>query len=185
MKNCGRRNVKKHKDIKGSNDFFTLDISSKFYKLDKMKITSSESKVQLEISGKGLMTSLGFKPKSRSQRYKKEKYAIINVSKKDPSMIIKEFEKIEKIPYEKKRRKNEPTESYFRLERQLAKCMMRSDKPNWNDHGGYTEMTEPSLNANATDEDESKRIIVHKTVSGNFYTDVSKEKPNIVNKNLP
>ena len=44
MKNCGRRNVRKHKDIKSSDKYFTLDISSKFDSLDKMNITSSESK---------------------------------------------------------------------------------------------------------------------------------------------
>ena len=44
MKNCGHRNVMKHKDIKGSYKYVTLDISLKFDSLDKMKITSSESK---------------------------------------------------------------------------------------------------------------------------------------------
>ena len=48
MKNCGRRNVRKHKEIRGSDKYVTLDISSKFYSLDKMKITSSESKGKLE-----------------------------------------------------------------------------------------------------------------------------------------
>ena len=117
MKNCVPRNVRKHKEIKGSDKYVTLDISSKFDSLDKMKITSSESKVKLERSGKG-------------------------------------FEKFEKLPYEKKRPKYEPTDSYFHLSRQLAKCMMRSDNLNWHDHGGYTEITAPSLNFNATDEDE-------------------------------
>ena len=46
MKNCGRRNVRKHKEIKGIDKYFTLDISSKFDSLDKMKITSSESKLR-------------------------------------------------------------------------------------------------------------------------------------------
>ena len=41
MKNGGRRNVRKHKEINGSDKYFTLDISSKFDSLDKMKITSS------------------------------------------------------------------------------------------------------------------------------------------------
>ena len=40
MKNCGNRNVRKHKDIKGSDKYVTLDISLKFYSLDNMKITS-------------------------------------------------------------------------------------------------------------------------------------------------
>ena len=30
MKNCGRLNVSKHKDIQGSDKYVTLDISSKF-----------------------------------------------------------------------------------------------------------------------------------------------------------
>ena len=44
MKSCGRRNVRKHRDIKGSGKYVTLDISLKFDSLDKMKVTSSESK---------------------------------------------------------------------------------------------------------------------------------------------
>ena len=44
MKNCGRHNVRKHMDIKGSDKCVTLDISLKIDSLDKMKITSSESK---------------------------------------------------------------------------------------------------------------------------------------------
>ena len=68
--------------------------------------------------------------------------------------IIKDFEKIEKLPYEKKRPKHDPTDSYFNLARQLAKCMMRSDNLNWHNHGGYTKMTTPSSNVNVTDEEE-------------------------------
>ena len=44
MKNCGSCNVRKHKYIKGSDKYVTFDISLKFDSLDKMKITSSESK---------------------------------------------------------------------------------------------------------------------------------------------
>ena len=124
--------------------------------MDKMKTTSSESKGKLEISGKGLVTSLGFKNKVRSQKYKKARYANGNVIKKDLPKIIKEFENIGKLPYEKKRTKHEPTHSYFHLARQLAKCMMRSDELNQHDHGGYTEMTAPSSNVNVTDEYKSK-----------------------------
>ena len=103
-----------------------------------------------------MVTSLGFKTKVRFAKYKKGRYDIGNVSEKDPSKIIKEFEIIEKLPYEKNRTKYEPTDRYFHLARQLSKFMMRSDKLDWHDHGGYTEMTAPSLNVNVTDEDESK-----------------------------
>ena len=68
MKSCGRIKVRKHKDIKGSDKYFTLDISSKFDSMYKMKITSSESNGKLERSGKGLITSLVFKTKARSQK---------------------------------------------------------------------------------------------------------------------
>ena len=47
-KNGGRRNVMKHIDIKDSKKYVTLEISLKFDNLDKMKITSSESKGKLE-----------------------------------------------------------------------------------------------------------------------------------------
>ena len=41
MKNCGRHNVRKHREIKGSDKYVTLKISLKFDSLDKMRITSS------------------------------------------------------------------------------------------------------------------------------------------------
>ena len=79
MENCGRRNARKHKEIKGTDKYVTLDISLKFDSLDKMKIIFSESKRKLEISGKGLITSLGFSAKVRPQKYKKARYSIGNV----------------------------------------------------------------------------------------------------------
>ena len=84
----------------------------------------------MEKSRKGLVTALDFKTKVRSPKYKKARYAIRNFSEKDLSNIIKEFEKIGKLPYEKKIPKHEPTPSYFHLVRQIAKCMMRSDQLN-------------------------------------------------------
>ena len=105
-------------------------------------------------SGKGLVTALDFKTKVRSQKYKKARYAIENVSEKDLLKIIKEFEKIGKVPYVKKIPKHEPTSRYFHLVRQLAKCMMRSDEHNLHVHGSYAEDTDPSSNVNVTDEEE-------------------------------
>ena len=93
MKNCGRRNVRKHKEIKGRDKYVPLDISSKFDSLDKIKITSSESQGELEWSVKGLITSIGFKAKVRPWKYKKAVFSIGIVSKKDISKTIREFEK--------------------------------------------------------------------------------------------
>ena len=99
MKNCGRHNVSKLKDIKGSDKYVTLDISLKVDSLDKMKITSSDSKEKMERSVKGLITSMVFKAKVRLQKYKKARCAMENFSKKDFYKIIREFEKFEKLPY--------------------------------------------------------------------------------------
>ena len=62
--------------------------------------------------------------------------------------------------------------------------MMRSNNLNWHDHGGYTEITAPSLYVNATDKDESKRIIVHEGLSESCSTNKSESERSIVNKNL-
>ena len=58
MKNCGRCNVGKHREIKDSDKYITSDISLKFVSLDKMIIASSYPKDNFGISGKGLITSL-------------------------------------------------------------------------------------------------------------------------------
>ena len=58
LKNCGRHNVRKHREINNGENFITLEISLKFGSLDKMKITYSELKDCLGISGKGLIASL-------------------------------------------------------------------------------------------------------------------------------
>ena len=42
MKNYGRRKVRKHKDIKGSDKCVTLNTSKKFDSLNKMETTSSD-----------------------------------------------------------------------------------------------------------------------------------------------
>ena len=111
MKNCGRLNVSKQREIKCSDKYVTLDISLKFDSLEKIKITSSDLKNKLERLGKGLITFLGFKAKVRPYKCKKEKHAIINVSKNDFLKIIREFEKLPYDIYEKKWPKHEPTDS--------------------------------------------------------------------------
>ena len=131
-----------------------------------------------------MVTALYFKTKVGLQKYKKARYAIGNVSEKDLSNIIKEFDKIGKLPYEKKRPKHEPTPRYFHLVRQLSKCMIRSDEHNQHVHGIYAKETDPSSNVNVTDEEKSKEIIVHETLLENQSKDVSESECNIVHKTL-
>ena len=75
------------------NMYEILKFSEKFDYLDKMETTSSESKVKIEGSGKWLVTALDLNTKARSIKYKKARYTIGNVSMKDLSNKIKEFEK--------------------------------------------------------------------------------------------
>ena len=120
-----------------------------------------------------MVTSLASTTKARSQKYKKARYAIGNVSDKDLLKIIKVVEKIEKLLYDHKRPKHEPNDSYFHLASQLANCMMRSYNINWHNHGSYTKITALYSNVNVMGKDEPKEIIVHKTLSENSSTDVS------------
>ena len=120
MKNCGHCNVRKHKEIKGSDKYVNLDISLKFDNLDKMKIKSSESKGKFGNIRKVFDYLSGFQGQIKAEK-KKARYAIGNVSKKDLSKTIREFEKFEKLYCEKKRTKHDPTDSYFYLARQLCK----------------------------------------------------------------
>ena len=72
MKKCGRRNVRKHIEIKGGDKYVTWDISLKFDSLEKMIITSSESKDNLGRSGKGLITPMGLKAEARPRSTKRQ-----------------------------------------------------------------------------------------------------------------
>ena len=68
MKNCVRRNIKKHRDIKDDEKYITLEISLHFGSLDRMKIKSSEPKYYLRVSGNRFITSLGLKTIRRSNK---------------------------------------------------------------------------------------------------------------------
>ena len=59
IKNCGRRNVSKHRETKNGENDITLDIYLKFGSLDNMKTTSSDPKYYFDRLGKGLIASLG------------------------------------------------------------------------------------------------------------------------------
>ena len=52
MKNCSRRNIGKHREIKNGENYITLGIPFNFRSLGKMKITYSEPKLYLVRSGK-------------------------------------------------------------------------------------------------------------------------------------
>ena len=162
MRNCGQRNVRKHREIKDSDERVTLNmnevlkISEEFDYLDKMETTSSESKVKMKVSRKWLVTVLALKTKARLTKYKKARYAIGNVSMKDLSKKINEFENFVKVTHLKKTPKHEPTLSYFHLVECPRKCMMISGENNHQVHDGYGKETTSSSNVKDTDEDKDE-----------------------------
>ena len=172
INNCGRRNVRKNREIKGSDKYVTLDIPLKFGSLDKIRITSSATKNHLGKSGKGLITSLDPKDKAgpkKSQRDKKASYAIGNISKKDLSNFIKDFENLPFKIYERGRPKHEPTDSSFYLTRQLHKCMIRSDALNLYIYSVRMEITAAEyiliLHVCSTNDSKLEEFLVNKTLS--------------------
>ena len=90
-------------------------------------------------------------------------YALGNVSKKDLSKIIRELEKLPYEIYENQWPKHEPTDSYFYLARQLAKCMMRADTFKSENYPVIMEMTDtkhiPTSHVFSTEKSELKEII--------------------------
>ena len=66
--------------------------------------------------------------------------------------------------------------------------MMRCGENNHHVHDGHEKEMAPSSDVNDTDEDESKKIIVHETFDEpsleNLFMDVSESECNIVNETL-
>ena len=71
IKKCGCHDIRKHRDIKYSDNYITLDISLKFGSLKNMIITSSYPKDYLVGSGEGLITSMVIKTNVRSKKNKR------------------------------------------------------------------------------------------------------------------
>ena len=186
MKNFDCQNVRYHRDIKGSEKFVTLDISLKFDILDMMIITYPESKVNLGRSGKRLITSLGLQAKIRPKKYKKLWYSIRDISRKDLSKVIREFEKLPYKSHERRRPKYEPTDSYFYLTIQITKRMMRDDTLNSYVWPVRTEMTGtkhiPTSHICSTEKMKWKEFLVDKTLSHMCYTYKNESKSMLVDK---
>ena len=111
---------------------------------------------------------------------------IANVNIKDISNIIKDFEKFPYDGYVQKRPNHEPTDSNFYLARYLAKCMIRAGAFNLYVEPVRMEMTGIQQIAIShvcsSDENESKGIIVGKTISQVCSTDKNKPERGIANE---
>ena len=116
MKNCSRQNVRKHIEINVSDKYAPWKSRWNFtvWKRWKWNLQSQNKNVKIR---KGVDYLYGSHGQSKVTKYKKARYSIRNVSKKDLSKIIREFEKLPYESYERKRPKNEPADSYFYLTR--------------------------------------------------------------------
>ena len=138
-----------------------LKFSENFDSLNKIKTTSSESKGKLGRSGKGLVTALTLKTKSRSKKYKKGKVCHRKCQNEGPFQYYQRVWKVVKVPYVKSIPKHEPTSIYHHLVGCITECMLRCGEDSQHVHDGYTEETALSSNVNDMDEDESKELILH------------------------
>ena len=133
-----------------------------------------------------MITSLGLKAKTRPNKHKKARYAIKNVSKKDLSNIIREFDKLTYKSYERRRPNNEPTDSYFYLARHIGKCMMIADAHNLDNYLVKTKMTAtkqiPILHVCCKYEINLKEFIFDKNLSQIYSTDEDESKLILVDK---
>ena len=102
------------------------------------------------------------------------------------SKIIREFEKLPYKSYERRRPKHEPTDSYFYLAGQLAKCMMRADDLSSHVYLVITEMYGkkqiPILHVCYIDESESEEFLVDENSLQVCSTDTDESKMIIANE---
>ena len=73
MKNCGRRKVRKHREINGGEKFVTLNISEKFDSLNKMETTSFRVKRKIGDISKGVDNRSGSHDQSKVEKIQKGK----------------------------------------------------------------------------------------------------------------
>ena len=67
MTSCGRRNIRKHREINNSKRYIILDISSKIGCMEKSKFTSSQSRDYMGIPGKGMTTYMDLRTKGKKK----------------------------------------------------------------------------------------------------------------------
>ena len=123
MKNCGRRNVREHRDIKNGNQYVVLDIYKVWwYGKDENHIF--RTKILFGNTRKGVYYLSGSQEHYKAKKIKKIRFAINEVSLKDISKTIKGFKDLPYDCYARKRPKHMHTESYLYPKIQLAKFIM-------------------------------------------------------------
>ena len=114
MTSCGRRSVRKYREINNGEKYIILDISSKLDLLDKRLVTSSKSKDYMIRPGNGLTTSMDLRTKT-SNKKQKARFAVTDITDQDFEKLLKKFKNSPFIGYKIKQVHNKPTEAYFFL----------------------------------------------------------------------
>ena len=110
MKSCGRRYVRKHKEIKNGKQYIILDVSYNLDCLDKSEVTSSESKDYMVRSGKEMITSVSLSTK-RSNKKQKASFSITGITNQDFIKMLKNFNSLTFLSCKSKQVRDEPAEA--------------------------------------------------------------------------
>ena len=138
-----------------------MDIFLKFGNLDKMKILSSEPKLYLGISGKGLITSMGLNIIIRPNKIKKAMFVITEFSLNYIFKIIKEVKDVPYEGYVTKSSKHMATDNYFYLSSYIANFITSNSRGLVRTHKKSTQNISNS-HVCSKDENKSKRINANK-----------------------
>ena len=89
-KSCGRRNVRKHSDIKNGEKYIILDISFKLDLMDKREVTSSESKDYMVVPDKGL-TNSQYLSNTIFNKKQRARFSITDIINQELRNLLKKF----------------------------------------------------------------------------------------------
>ena len=106
---CGRRIVRKHREIKNVEQYITLDISFDLDFLDKREVATSESRDYMGRSGNGLINYMALSIKIPKKK-EKARVTINDITNHYFGNFLKEFKNSTYLGYKDKQVHNEPTE---------------------------------------------------------------------------
>ena len=87
----GHCNIKKHKEIRNSEQYITLNISLKLDFLDNTEVTYPGSRDYIGTSGKRMNTSMTFSTIRSSKKKQKESNSITEIFPQDFMKLLEEF----------------------------------------------------------------------------------------------
>ena len=129
MKNCGHRNIRKHRDIKDSDKYITWTYRWSLAVWTRWELHLQIEKIIWEDQGRGWLPLWVSRPK-KGQINTKRKGILSELSLWRTFQILSGILKKSYKSYERSSPKHYTTGSYFYLAIQILKCMMRADALN-------------------------------------------------------